>query len=84
MRKSIEQNMHRFKDFERALKTKAYSTFALAKDGDAEEDDDLNPETKKHHEWLLEQIRLLEEQVDGYECEIENRGLTKESPEVLV
>ena len=70
-RKSIEGNMHKFKDFERHLKTKAYSTFALAKD--EEEEDVMTAEAREHHNWLMEQITLLNDQIDGYEADMEAR-----------
>ena len=48
--------MQRFKDFERELKTKAYSTFALAKD---QSEDDLESQEKRDaEEWLRKQLGI--------------------------
>ncbi|CAD7927245.1 unnamed protein product [Amoebophrya sp. A120] len=75
-RKRIEFNMQRFKEFERELKTKAYSTFALAKD----EEEDLDTQEKRDAEdWLRKQLDGLNEGIEMFEADIES-VLSKKNP----
>jgi len=66
-RKRIESNMQRFKEFERDLKTKAFSTCALAKD---DELDIEEAEKIKYQEWLVNTIQALNDQLDEFEADL--------------
>eukprot|EP00929_Paragymnodinium_shiwhaense_P111273 TRINITY_DN7903_c0_g1_i2.p1 TRINITY_DN7903_c0_g1~~TRINITY_DN7903_c0_g1_i2.p1 ORF type:complete len:900 (+),score=259.20 TRINITY_DN7903_c0_g1_i2:157-2856(+) len=66
-RKKIESDMQRFKDFERDLKTKAFSTCALTRGGDNGEDD----EKCQHQDWLSSTIQQLNDQRDLFDADIE-------------
>mmetsp|Transcript_32880 Transcript_32880/g.97667 ORF Transcript_32880/g.97667 Transcript_32880/m.97667 type:complete len:408 (-) Transcript_32880:97-1320(-) len=67
-RKRIENDMQRFKDFERDLKTKAFSTSGLSK-GDDLELEEL--EKMKYQDWLTTMIQSLNDQTDELDAEIE-------------
>ena len=67
-RKTIEYNMQRFKEFERELKTKAFSSYALMKD---EDEDDESAEKRAVKDWIQDQLASLQSEIDGYEVEIE-------------
>eukprot|EP00392_Amoebophrya_sp_AT5.2_P011461 g11538.t1 len=67
-RKRIEFNMQRFKEFERELKTKAYSTFALAKD---EDEDEEAQEKRDAEDYIQEKLDQLNGGVEGFEADIE-------------
>merc|ERR1719343_954263 len=64
--------MQRFKDFERELKTKAFSTCALSKSGD-----DLELEKIKYQDWLTSNIQVLSDQLDELEADLEVLGNKK-------
>ncbi|CAE8609602.1 unnamed protein product, partial [Polarella glacialis] len=67
-RKRIESDMTRFKEFERDLKTKAFSSNALAKDDvlDLEEEEKM-----RYQEWLSMTIDTLNTQRDEFEADLE-------------
>lgn len=67
-RRRIEADMQRFKDFERELKTKAFSTCALAR---ADELDLEEAERKQYQEWLISTLQTLGEQLEEIEADIE-------------
>jgi len=67
-RKRIEQNMHRFKEFERDLKTKAFSACALAKEDELEIEE---VEKLKYQEWIVSVIQSLNEQLEQFEADQE-------------
>jgi len=71
-RRRIETDMQRFKEFEREIKTKAFSTQALSKEEDM---DVLSVEKKLNYEWLINQLHQLHEFQDEVEAEVES--LTK-------
>merc|ERR1711972_547515 len=67
-RRRIESDMQRFKDFERDLKTKAFSSVSLAK----EEELDLEEvEKMKYQDWLSQMIQQLNDQRDEFEADVE-------------
>jgi len=69
-RKLIEYDMQRFKEVERDLKTKAFSTFALVRG--REDDEDLaTSEKRKNQEWICTQLQVLNDQVDEFEADLE-------------
>lgn len=68
-RKRIEGDMQRFKEFERELKTKAFSVYALAKVTDELDLEEV--EKRKYQEWLVTNIQTLSEQVEEYEADLE-------------
>lgn len=74
-RKRVEHDMQRFKDFERDLKTKAFSTCSLQRGGDYEGEDG---EKLKHQDWLSSAIQSLNDQLDLFEADLE-RLSTKRS-----
>merc|ERR1712050_201597 len=55
-RKRIENDMQRFKEFERDLKTKAFSSCALAKADELELEE---AEERKYQEWLGTSIQQI-------------------------
>merc|ERR1712232_870750 len=67
-RKKIEHDMQRFKEFERDLKTKAFSTCALAK---ADELDLEEAEKVKYQEWLASTIQVFNDQMDEFDADLE-------------
>jgi len=71
-RRRIETDMQRFKEFEREIKTKAFSTQALSKEEDM---DVLSVEKKLNMEWLIYQLHQLHDFEDEVEAEMES--LTK-------
>merc|ERR1712048_506504 len=73
-RKRIENDMQRFKEFERDLKTKAFSTCALAK---ADELDLEEAEKIKYQEWLVATIQVLNDQQDEFDADLEALGNKK-------
>lgn len=68
-RRRIETDMQRFKEFEREIKTKAFSTQALSKEEDM---DVLSVEKKQNYEWLINQLHQLQEFIDEVEAEVES------------
>merc|ERR1719329_1812555 len=74
-RRRIENDMQRFKEFERDLKTKAFSTCALAKDDELELEE---AEKIRYQEWLSSTIQGLNDQQDEFEADLEVLG-TKRS-----
>merc|ERR1712203_580411 len=66
--------MQRFKDFERDLKTKAYSTSALAKDHDMDVEE---VERLKNQEWLGSTIQVINDQLDEFDADLEILGNKK-------
>ncbi|CAK0836956.1 unnamed protein product [Prorocentrum cordatum] len=74
-RRRIENDMQRFKDFERELKTKAFSTCALSKSGDDLELEEL--EKIKYQDWLTSNIQVLSDQLDELEADLEVLGNKK-------
>lgn len=73
-RRKIEHDMQRFKEFERDLKTKAFSTCALAK---ADEFELEEAEKMKYQEWLTSTIQTLNDQLDTFEADLEVLGNKK-------
>eukprot|EP00931_Biecheleriopsis_adriatica_P082832 TRINITY_DN5630_c0_g1_i1.p1 TRINITY_DN5630_c0_g1~~TRINITY_DN5630_c0_g1_i1.p1 ORF type:complete len:796 (-),score=218.01 TRINITY_DN5630_c0_g1_i1:91-2478(-) len=67
-RRRIESDMQRFKDFERDLKTKAFSTCALARTDELELEE---AERVKYQDWLHSCLQTLKEQLDQFEADIE-------------
>merc|ERR1712129_685191 len=67
-RKRIEGDMQRFKEFERDLKTKAFSACALAK---GDELDLEEVEKRKNQEWLMASIQTMNEQLEEFAADIE-------------
>eukprot|EP00404_Azadinium_spinosum_P002092 CAMPEP_0180428064 /NCGR_PEP_ID=MMETSP1036_2-20121128/6641_1 /TAXON_ID=632150 /ORGANISM="Azadinium spinosum, Strain 3D9" /LENGTH=632 /DNA_ID=CAMNT_0022433683 /DNA_START=91 /DNA_END=1985 /DNA_ORIENTATION=- len=67
-RRRIENDMQRFKDFERDLKTKAFSTCALARTDELELEE---AEKMKYQDWLSETIQRLNDQLDQFEADVE-------------
>lgn len=65
-RKQIENDMSRFKDFEREFKTKAFSSTGLAK---MDELDLEEAEKQKYQEWLAQTIQALKDQLDQFEAD---------------
>jgi len=68
-RKQIEADMLRFKEFERGLKTKAYSSCALAKGGEELELAEI--EKIKSQDWLEKMIQTVGEHLEGFEADLE-------------
>lgn len=68
-RRLIETQMERFKVVERETKTKAYSKEGL---GAAQKLDPVQREKEEVNQWLNSSIRLLQDQIDTYESEIES------------
>merc|ERR1712151_225041 len=64
----------RFKDFERDLKTKAYSTSALSKDHDMDVEE---VERQKYQEWLGSTIQVINDQLDETDADLEVLGNKK-------
>merc|ERR1712039_1052008 len=73
-RRRIENDMQRFKDFERDLKTKAYSTSALSKDNDLDVEE---VERQKNQEWLGSTIQVINDQLDEFDADLEVLGNKK-------
>jgi len=73
-RRRIENDMQRFKEFERDLKTKAFSSCALAK---ADELELAEAEKMKYQEWLTSTIQTLNEQLEEFEADLEILGNKK-------
>jgi len=73
-RRRIEADMQRFKEFERDLKTKAFSTCALARDDDLDIEE---AEKIKYQEYLTSTIQILNDQLDELEADIEMLGNKK-------
>jgi len=67
-RKKIENDMQRFKEFERELKTKAFSTCALARQDELELGE---AEKIKYQDWLSATIQTLNDQKDQFDADIE-------------
>jgi len=67
-RKRIENDMQRFKDFERDLKTKAFSICALARADELELEE---AEKMKYQDWLTQTIQSLNDQLDQFEADLE-------------
>eukprot|EP00448_Togula_jolla_P011337 CAMPEP_0170598378 /NCGR_PEP_ID=MMETSP0224-20130122/16216_1 /TAXON_ID=285029 /ORGANISM="Togula jolla, Strain CCCM 725" /LENGTH=952 /DNA_ID=CAMNT_0010922927 /DNA_START=52 /DNA_END=2910 /DNA_ORIENTATION=+ len=67
-RRRIENDMQRFKEFERDLKTKAFSACALAKSDELELEE---AEKRKYEEWLVSTIQALNDQKDEFEADHE-------------
>lgn len=67
-RKRIEVDMQRFKEFERDLKTKAFSTCALAKQDELEIEE---VEKMKSQEWLMSTIQEMNDKLDEFEADLE-------------
>lgn len=65
-RKLIENDMSRFKDFEREFKTKAFSGAGLAK---MDELDLEEAEKLKYQDWLGHTIQALKDQLDQFEAD---------------
>jgi len=65
-RKLIENDMSRFKDFEREFKTKAFSGAGLAK---MDELDLEEAEKLKYQDWLAHTIQALKDQLDQFEAD---------------
>lgn len=68
-RRLIETQMERFKVVERETKTKAYSKEGL---GAAQKLDPAQREKEEINQWLNSSLRLLQDQIDTYESEIES------------
>jgi len=73
-RKRIENDMQRFKEFERDLKTKAFSTCALAKADELELEE---AEKIRYQEWLVSTIQVFNDQQDELEADLEALGNKK-------
>lgn len=73
-RRKIEHDMHRFKDFERDLKTKAFSTCALGQETELGMEE---AEKLKYQEWLTSTIQALNDQLDTFEADLELLGNKK-------
>eukprot|EP00442_Polarella_glacialis_P017057 CAMPEP_0115055730 /NCGR_PEP_ID=MMETSP0227-20121206/4807_1 /TAXON_ID=89957 /ORGANISM="Polarella glacialis, Strain CCMP 1383" /LENGTH=850 /DNA_ID=CAMNT_0002440339 /DNA_START=75 /DNA_END=2627 /DNA_ORIENTATION=- len=73
-RKKIEGDMQRFKDFERDLKTKAFSTSALVKGDELELEE---AEKIQYQDWLARTIQSLKDQLDMFEADLEVLGSKK-------
>mmetsp|Transcript_13071 Transcript_13071/g.46492 ORF Transcript_13071/g.46492 Transcript_13071/m.46492 type:complete len:812 (+) Transcript_13071:118-2553(+) len=67
-RKRVESDMQRFKDFERDIKTKAFSTCALQREDELELEE---AEKLKYQEWLGQTIQSLNDQLDQFEADLE-------------
>merc|ERR1712048_365544 len=70
-RRRIEADMQRFKDFERDLKTKAFSTCALAKEDELELEE---VEKMKNQDWLATTIQSLNDSNDQFDADLEMLG----------
>lgn len=68
-RRLIETQMERFKVVERETKTKAYSKEGL---GAAQKLDPVQREKEEINQWLNSSLRMLQDQIDTYESEIES------------
>eukprot|EP00930_Biecheleria_cincta_P081313 TRINITY_DN7015_c0_g2_i1.p1 TRINITY_DN7015_c0_g2~~TRINITY_DN7015_c0_g2_i1.p1 ORF type:complete len:886 (+),score=201.87 TRINITY_DN7015_c0_g2_i1:100-2757(+) len=68
-RRKIESDMQRFKEFERELKTKAFSSSALARTDELELEE---AEKVKYQDWLAQTIQTLKDQLDLFEADIES------------
>mmetsp|Transcript_7540 Transcript_7540/g.27668 ORF Transcript_7540/g.27668 Transcript_7540/m.27668 type:complete len:820 (+) Transcript_7540:102-2561(+) len=80
-RRKVENDMQRFKDFERDLKTKAFSTCALTRGG---EDMDMEEEQRmKYQDWIGQTLQSLSDQVDLFDADLEvlsaKKSLSSES-----
>jgi len=73
-RRRIENDMQRFKEFERELKTKAFSTCALARADELELEE---AEKIRYQEWLTQTIQDLNHQLDQFEADLELLGNKK-------
>lgn len=73
-RKRVEYDMQRFKELERELKTKAFSTCALARGDELELEE---AEKIKYQEWLTQTIQSLNDQLDQFEADLELMGNKK-------
>merc|ERR1711972_90017 len=73
-RRRIENDMQRFKEFERDLKTKAFSTCALAKADELELEE---AEKMKYQDWLASTIQQLNDQLDAFDADLELLGNKK-------
>eukprot|EP00746_Dinoflagellata_sp_MGD_P000598 gnl/MRDRNA2_/MRDRNA2_101083_c0_seq1.p1 gnl/MRDRNA2_/MRDRNA2_101083_c0~~gnl/MRDRNA2_/MRDRNA2_101083_c0_seq1.p1 ORF type:complete len:838 (+),score=204.78 gnl/MRDRNA2_/MRDRNA2_101083_c0_seq1:103-2616(+) len=67
-RKRIEDDMQRFKEFERELKTKAFSTFALKNGPDMGMEDE---EKSRSMQWLNDTLQTLQSQLDDFDVDLE-------------
>eukprot|EP00931_Biecheleriopsis_adriatica_P113588 TRINITY_DN886_c0_g2_i1.p1 TRINITY_DN886_c0_g2~~TRINITY_DN886_c0_g2_i1.p1 ORF type:complete len:889 (-),score=246.94 TRINITY_DN886_c0_g2_i1:100-2766(-) len=67
-RKKIEGDMTRFKEFERDLKTKAFSSNALAKGEELELEE---AEKLRYQDWISSSIQQLNDQRDEFEADLE-------------
>lgn len=72
-RKKVEHAMQRFKDFERELKTKAFSTCALQRGGEDEEE----AEKLRHQDWVSDCIHSLNTQLEQIEADLETLATKK-------
>jgi len=73
-RKRIEEDMQRFKDFERDLKTKAFSTSALAKETELDLEE---VEKMQYQDWLNNTLQVLNDQQDEFDADLEALGNKK-------
>lgn len=73
-RRRIENDMQRFKEFERELKTKAFSTCALSRADELELEE---AEKITYQEWLQSSIQSLQDQLDQFEADLELLGNKK-------
>merc|ERR1711879_272013 len=73
-RKRIEHDMQRFKEFERDLKTKAFSTCALQRTDELELEE---AEKMKYQDWLSSTIQTLNDQLDQFDADVELLGNKK-------
>lgn len=73
-RRKIESDMTRFKEFERELKTKAFSSNALAK---GDELDEADAERLRWQDWLTSTIQQLNDQRDEFEADLETLSTKK-------
>jgi len=68
-RRRVESDMQRFKEFERDVKTKAFSTSRLTRGDDDMELEDA--ERMKYEDWLQSCIQSLNDHVDQFEADLE-------------
>merc|ERR1712100_222350 len=80
-RKKIEQDMERFKEFERESKTKPHSKEGLSKGPT------MDPEEAKkeeHREWMGDFISTLQQQLDEVDTSIESERRKKKPNEASI
>eukprot|EP00401_Gymnodinium_catenatum_P078639 CAMPEP_0117532198 /NCGR_PEP_ID=MMETSP0784-20121206/39245_1 /TAXON_ID=39447 /ORGANISM="" /LENGTH=320 /DNA_ID=CAMNT_0005328585 /DNA_START=14 /DNA_END=974 /DNA_ORIENTATION=- len=80
-RKKIEQEMERFKEFERDAKTKTYSKEGLLK---SDKVDPYEEDKMRHRSWIQECIDKMNVQIDEMEADVEATKRSKKPDEAFI